>query len=51
LRDLFAYRFQILDGDPAATALHKFRAGMDAVLEPQRADLVGQLMGLDLAGG
>ena len=48
-RDMFAYRFEILDSDPAATALHKFREGMAAVLEPDRADLVGQLVGFDLA--
>jgi class 3 adenylate cyclase/tetratricopeptide (TPR) repeat protein len=48
-RDLFAYRFGILDSDPAATALYKFREGMTGVLEPEKADLVGQLVGFDLA--
>jgi len=47
IRDLFAYRFDILDSDSAAAALDKFRAGMAGVLEPERADLVGQLVGFD----
>ena len=55
LRDLFANRFEILESDSAATALGKFRSGMAApsredgtgFLEPDRADLVGQLVGFD----
>ena len=48
-RDLFAYRFQILESDSAAKAMSKFRDGMAGVLEPDRADLVGQLVGFDFA--
>jgi predicted ATPase/class 3 adenylate cyclase len=47
LRDLFGYRFEILESDPASTALSKFREGMAGVLEPEKADLVGQLVGFD----
>jgi predicted ATPase len=46
-RDLFAYHFEILDSDSTATAVEKFRAGMVSILEPERADLVGQLVGFD----
>ena len=48
-RDLLAYRFQILDSDPATTVLRKFREGMAGVLEAEKGDLVGQLVGFDLA--
>jgi class 3 adenylate cyclase/tetratricopeptide (TPR) repeat protein len=48
-RDLFAYRFEILDSDTAAQATTRFRQGMAGVLEPDRADLVGQLVGFDIA--
>jgi class 3 adenylate cyclase/tetratricopeptide (TPR) repeat protein len=48
-RDLFAYRFEILESDTAAKAMSKFRQGMAGVLEPERADLVGQLVGFDFA--
>jgi class 3 adenylate cyclase/tetratricopeptide (TPR) repeat protein len=47
MRDLFAYRFDILESDSAAAALAKFRAGMAGVLEPDEADRVGQLVGFD----
>jgi len=47
LRDMLAYRFDILDSDSAETALAKFRAGMAPVLEPEKADIVGQLAGFD----
>ncbi len=49
LRDLFANRFEILESDSAATALHKFRAGMAGFLEPDRADLVGHWAGFDFS--
>ena len=49
LRDTLAYRFEILESDPAATALAKFRRGMAGVLEPEKADLVGQLLGFDFS--
>ena len=50
LRDLFSNRFQILENDSPATALAKFRAGMKECLEPDRADLVGHLVGFDFSG-
>ncbi len=49
LRDMLAYRFDILDSDSAATVVSKFREGMAGMLDPERADLVGQLVGFDLA--
>jgi class 3 adenylate cyclase/tetratricopeptide (TPR) repeat protein len=48
-RDMLSFRFQILDSDGAATALQKFRAGMAGLLEPEKADLVGQLLGFDFS--
>jgi class 3 adenylate cyclase/tetratricopeptide (TPR) repeat protein len=48
-RDLFVYRFEILDSDSTATAVEKFRAGMASILEPERADLVGHLVGFDFS--
>ena len=48
-RDLFAYRFDVLESDSAAMALTKFRQGMADVLEVEKADLVGQLVGFDFA--
>ncbi len=50
LRDLFSNRFEILESDSPATALAKFRAGMEGFLEPDKADLVGQLAGFDFSG-
>ena len=48
-RDLFAYRFDILESDAASTALRKFRDGMAGMVEPTRADLVGHLVGFDFS--
>ena len=48
-RDLFAYRFEILESDSAATAQAKFREGTAPTLQPSRADLVGQLVGFDFS--
>jgi class 3 adenylate cyclase/tetratricopeptide (TPR) repeat protein len=48
-RDLFAYGFEIRDSDSAAVALDKFRRGMAAVLEPERADVVGHWLGFDFS--
>lgn len=48
-RDLFAFRFDILDSDPTAVALEKFRAGMAGYLPPQRADVVGHWLGFDFS--
>jgi predicted ATPase/class 3 adenylate cyclase len=49
IRDLFSNRFEILESDSAGTALSKFRAGMAGFLEPDRADLVGHLVGFDFS--
>jgi class 3 adenylate cyclase/tetratricopeptide (TPR) repeat protein len=47
LRDMLAYRFQILESDGAQMVMEKFRKGMAGILEPEKADLVGQLLGFD----
>jgi predicted ATPase len=49
IRDLFAFRFEIFESDSPATVLAKFRAGMAGVLGPDRADLVGHLVGFDFS--
>lgn len=48
-RDLFAARFEIFDSDSTATALDKFRRGMEGTLEPDRADVVGHWLGFDFS--
>ncbi len=48
-RDLFAYRFEILESDSPERALEKFRKGAADFLLPEQADLVGQLVGFDFA--
>ncbi|HNS51574.1 MAG TPA: adenylate/guanylate cyclase domain-containing protein [Anaerolineae bacterium] len=48
-RDLFAYRFGILETDSAVEALRKFREGMAGLLEPDQASLVGHLIGFDFS--
>lgn len=48
-RDLFRLTFSIADSDPAAAVLDKFRSGMTPFLPPERADLVGHLVGFDLS--
>jgi len=48
-RDLFAFRFDILDDDPTAVALEKFRAGMAGYLPPESADVVGHWLGFDFS--
>lgn len=48
-RDLFAFRFGILDSDSAAVALDKFRAGMAETLGPDLADVVGHWLGFDFS--
>lgn len=48
-RDLFAYRFEILESDTPGQALDKFRKGAANILPPEQADLVGQLVGFDFA--
>lgn len=49
IRDIFAYRFSIRESDSAAVVLKKFRAGMDGILDSDRADLVGHLVGFDFS--
>jgi ABC-type oligopeptide transport system substrate-binding subunit/class 3 adenylate cyclase len=49
IRRMFAHRFEILGSDSAAEVRDKFRAGMAAALNPDEADLVGQLIGLDFS--
>jgi predicted ATPase/class 3 adenylate cyclase len=48
-RDMLSYRFQIMESDSAAAALRKFRSGTEGVLEPEKADLVGQMVGFDFS--
>jgi class 3 adenylate cyclase/tetratricopeptide (TPR) repeat protein len=48
-RDLFAFRFEIRESDGRGTALDKFREGMAGIVEPERADLVGHLVGFDFS--
>ncbi len=48
-RDLFAFRFNILESDSTVVALDKFRRGMSGVLEPEQADVVGHWLGFDFS--
>jgi predicted ATPase len=48
-RDLFAFRFDILESDTTAVALDKFRRGMADALEPDLADVVGHWLGFDFS--
>jgi predicted ATPase/class 3 adenylate cyclase len=47
IREMLAFRFEILESDTAAVALAKFRNATAGVLEPEKADLMGQLVGFD----
>ncbi len=52
LHDLFAYRFDILDSDPAPLAFQKLETGLRDFLddEPQmKAHFIGSLLGFDLS--
>ncbi len=49
IRAVFAHRFEIFETDSAAVAMDKFRAGMAGILEPEKADLVGHLVGFDFS--
>jgi ABC-type oligopeptide transport system substrate-binding subunit/class 3 adenylate cyclase len=49
IRRMFANRFEILNSDSAAEVQDKFRTAMAAALNPDQADLVGQLLGLDFS--
>ena len=48
-RDLFAFRFDILDSDPTAVALAKFQAGMAGILDAELADVAGHWLGFDFS--
>lgn len=48
-RNLFAFRFDILDSDSAAVAMKKFRTGTAEVLPPDQADIVGHWLGFDFS--
>jgi predicted ATPase len=48
-RDLFAFRFEILESDSAVVVLERFRAGMEGILDAGEADLVGHLVGFDFS--
>ncbi|MEO8311332.1 MAG: adenylate/guanylate cyclase domain-containing protein [Caldimonas sp.] len=50
LRDLLAWRFEILESDPQSVAKDKLAAGLGGVIGPRAAEytaLVGQLIGFD----
>jgi class 3 adenylate cyclase/tetratricopeptide (TPR) repeat protein len=49
VREMLAFRFEILESDTAAVALAKFRGATAGILEPEKADLVGQLVGFDFS--
>lgn len=52
LRDLFARRFEILDGDPQTVARDKLAQGLQASFgerAPEQTALIGHLIGLDFA--
>jgi class 3 adenylate cyclase/tetratricopeptide (TPR) repeat protein len=49
-RDLFSFRFQILDNDPPLVVREKFQEGVAGFLGPdcdEKAQLIGQLVGFD----
>ena len=49
VRRMFAHRFEILESDSASEVREKFRAGMAPALDPDQADLAGQLLGFDFS--
>jgi predicted ATPase/class 3 adenylate cyclase len=54
VRDLFSFRFEILDSDPTAVAREKLERGMVAILGPGeesrvRTHFIGHLIGLDFS--
>jgi len=49
-RDLFAFRFDIRESDSTQEALDKFRRGVQGVLEPDQADVLGHWLGFDFEG-
>jgi tetratricopeptide (TPR) repeat protein/class 3 adenylate cyclase len=49
-RDLFSFRFEIMDSDDAEKVRRKFRAGLADLLDPARADVMGHWLGFDFSG-
>ncbi len=49
IRDMFAFRFDILESDSPAAVLEKFRRGTASILETEQSDLVGHLIGFDFS--
>jgi tetratricopeptide (TPR) repeat protein len=49
-RDLLSFRFEIRDGDSAERVREKFRAGLEGLLDPDRADVLGHWLGFDFSG-
>lgn len=53
IRDLFAFRFQILESDSAAAVREKMERGISTFLQPQgemKGHFIGHLLGFDFAG-
>ncbi len=48
-RELFAFRFGILETDGKTTVMEKFRSGVGRHLVAERADLVGHFIGFDFS--
>ncbi|MFN2115701.1 MAG: ATP-binding protein [Anaerolineae bacterium] len=49
IRDMFAYRFHILETDEPARVIEKFRGETADVLDGDEADLVGHMIGFDFS--
>ncbi|MCP4538023.1 MAG: tetratricopeptide repeat protein [Chloroflexi bacterium] len=49
IRDMLAFRFDILETDRPAIVQEKFRTGMSGILDADQADLVGHLVGFDFS--
>ncbi len=49
IRDMLAFRFDILETDHPTIVQEKFRTGMSGVLDADQADLIGHLVGFDFS--
>jgi class 3 adenylate cyclase/tetratricopeptide (TPR) repeat protein len=49
IRRMLSLRFGILESDNSIEVREKFRAGMAGVLDPDQAEQIGQLLGLDFS--
>lgn len=49
VRDLFRFRFEILDNDSAAIVREKFESGTEGHLQKEQAHLAGHLVGFDFS--